>query len=84
MKCGWGWDNFIREANAGNGLKFPQFIRGYMTYVLPWVVVIIYLKGYYDKFSTQSTSVFAVWSVIAFSFLLMIIMVSRKGKKQRN
>lgn len=83
-KNGWGWDNFIREANAGNGLKFPQFIRGYMTYVLPWVVVIIYLKGYYDKFSTQSTSVFAVWSVIALSFLLMIIMVSRKGKKQRN
>ena len=55
-----------------------------MTYVQPWVVVIIYLKGYYDKFSTQSTSVFAVWSVIPLSFLLMIIMVSRKGKKQRN
>lgn len=82
-KNGWGWDNFIREANAGNGLKFPQFIRGYMTYILPWVVVIIYLKGYYDKFSTQSTAVFAVWSVIALSFLLMIFMVSRGRKKQK-
>ena len=32
-KNGWGWNNFIQEANAGNGLKFPQFIRKYMTYI---------------------------------------------------
>lgn len=82
-RTGWGWDNFIREANSGSGLKFPQFafIRGYMTYILPWVVVIIYLKGYYDKFSTQSPAVFAVWMVIAFAFLFMILMVSRNRKQ---
>ncbi len=45
-KNGWGWNNFIREANCGQGLKIPA-VRGYMTYVLPWIVVIIYLKGYY-------------------------------------
>lgn len=82
-KTGWGWDNFLREANSGSGLKFPQhaLIRGYMTYILPWIVVIIYLKGYYDKFSTQSPAVFTVWMVIAFAFLLMIFAVNRKGKQ---
>ena len=79
-KNGWGWDNFIREANSGNGMKFPQFIRGYMTYVLPWIVVIIYLKGYYDKFSTQGPAVFAVWMAVGIAFLLMVFMVSRKKK----
>ena len=82
-KNGWGWDNFIREANSGNGLKFPQFIRGYMTYVLPWIVVIIYLKGYYDKFSPQGTAVFSVWMVIGIAFLIMVFMVSRKKKALR-
>ncbi len=77
-KNGWGWDNFIREANSGQGLKFPQFLRGYMTYVLPWIVVIIYLKGYYDKFSTQNSAVFIIWMLIAFAFLFMILAVSRK------
>ena len=80
-KNGWGWDNFIQEANSGEGLKFPQFVRGYMTYVLPWIVVIIYLKGYYDMFSKQSTSVFVIWMLIAFSFLFMILAVSQKKKK---
>lgn len=83
-KTGWGWDNFIREANSGSGLNFPRHaaVRGYMTYILPWIVVIIYLKGYYDKFSTQSPVVFTVWMIIAFAFLLMIFMVSRKGRQK--
>lgn len=81
-KNGWGWDNFIREANSGNGLKFPSFVRGYMTYVLPWVVVVIYLKGYYDKFSTQGSIVFGVWMAIGIAFLLMILAVTRNNSKK--
>lgn len=83
-RTGWGWDNFIREANSGSGLNFPRHaaVRSYMTYILPWIVVIIYLKGYYDKFSTQSPVVFTVWMIIAFAFLLMIFMVSRKGRQK--
>lgn len=34
-KRGWGWDNFIEEANAGKGLKIKKWMRGYMKYVLP-------------------------------------------------
>lgn len=81
-KNGWGWKNFIQEANSGQGMKFPEKIRGYMTHVLPWIVVIIYLKGYYDMFSGQSTVIFVVWMVIAFLFLGMILIVSRAKSKK--
>ncbi len=32
-----------------------------MQYILPLIVVIIYLKGYYDMFSGKSTAVFVSW-----------------------
>ena len=44
-KAGWGWENFIAEANTGKGLKVPNWIRGYATYVLPAVMVIIFIIG---------------------------------------
>lgn len=45
-RYGWGWDNFIKEADTGKGLPFPKWIRGYVTYVLPCIVVFIFLMGY--------------------------------------
>lgn len=80
-KNGWGWKNFIQEANSGQGMKFPEKVRGYMTYVLPWIVVIIYLKGYYDMFSKQSTAIFTIWMIIALAFLAMILFVTGRKKK---
>ena len=47
---GWGWDNFIKEADTGNGIKFPKWARPYLTYVLPLIVLLIFVMGYYDKF----------------------------------
>lgn len=47
---GWGWDNFLAEADAGKGRRFPKWARGYLTWVLPIVVAVIFLLGYYDKF----------------------------------
>lgn len=44
-KKGWGFDNFIEEANAGKGLKLPRFIRPYLTYILPVIVFAIFLIG---------------------------------------
>lgn len=79
-KNGWGWKNFIQEANSGQGMKFPEKVRGYMTYVLPWIVVIIYLKGYYDMFSKQSTAIFTIWMIIALAFLAMILFVTGRKK----
>ncbi len=47
---GWGWDNFKAEANAGRGMKIHNWMRGYLTYVLPLIVLFIFCFGIYDKF----------------------------------
>lgn len=50
-RYGWGWDNFIAEADAGKGIKFPKAIRFYVSYILPIIVAYIFIRGYWDKFS---------------------------------
>ncbi len=45
-RYGWGWDNFIAEANMGEGVKFPVWIRFYATYILPLIVLVIFINGY--------------------------------------
>lgn len=47
---GWGWNNFLKEANTGRGLRFPAGIRWYMIYVLPCVIIFVLAKGYMEKF----------------------------------
>lgn len=50
-KMGWGWDNFMGEANSGVGLKFPTGIRLYVKWVLPVVVLFVFVMGYVSMFS---------------------------------
>ena len=49
-KHGWGWDNFLAEADAGEGIRFPARFRPYFRYVLPLLVLIIFVMGYWNKF----------------------------------
>ena len=49
-RYGWGWDNFVKEADSGNGLKFPKALRWYFTFVVPVVMLGIIFMGYYSKF----------------------------------
>lgn len=49
-RYGWGWDNFIAEADAGKGIKFPKWARFYVSYILPLIVLFIFVMGWYDKF----------------------------------
>ncbi|NLK98469.1 MAG: sodium-dependent transporter [Epulopiscium sp.] len=49
-RYGWGWDNFIKEANTGKGLKFPEQLRFYLTFILPIILLAIFVFGYIDKF----------------------------------
>ena len=44
-RYGWGWDKFVAEANEGEGLKVQKWMRGYVTYVLPVMVGIIFVVG---------------------------------------
>ena len=51
-KRGWGWDNFLKEANTGDqGLRFPKAVRFYVSWVLPAVVLFIFVMGYWNKFA---------------------------------
>lgn len=68
-KNGWGWDNFQKEANSGDGMHFPKKLRWYMTYVLPMIIVVIYLKGYYDMFSSKGLAYLIPWMAIAILLL---------------
>ncbi len=52
-KYGWGWENFLSEVNAGKGIKFPKSIKGYITFVIPFLIITVYLKGYWDFFKKQ-------------------------------
>jgi len=49
-RYGWGWDNFMAEANQGQGMKFPRALRFYCTYILPAIMVIIIVQGYINRF----------------------------------
>ena len=50
-RYGWGWDNFIAEADAGKGIKFPKWARFYVSYILPLIVLFILVMGYWQKFA---------------------------------
>jgi len=49
-KLGWGWKNFIKEVNTGKGLEYPEWIRIYAKYILPVIIIIIWIQGYISKF----------------------------------
>ncbi len=42
-RFGWGWDNFIEEANAGKGLKLKPFVKPLFKYFVPPVVLFLYI-----------------------------------------
>ena len=71
-KYGWGWKRFIKEADTGEGLKFPANVQKYMLYVIPAIVVVIYLKGYYDMFSPKGPVVLTVWMIVSLLVLGLV------------
>ncbi len=42
---GWGWDSFVAEANAGKGLKVQQWMKPLFRYIVPVVILAIYVYG---------------------------------------
>ena len=45
-RYGWGWDDFYKETSIGKGLPYPGFARKYISYILPIIVLIIFISGY--------------------------------------
>ena len=82
-KNGWGWDAFIKEVNTGSGMKFPKTLRGYVNYGIPAIIIVIYLKGYYDKFKDMGTGIFVGWMIFAIVFLAWVIYCATSVEKDR-
>ncbi len=86
-KNGWGWENFLSEVNAGEGVHFPRGLKGYVSYVLPLIIIVIYLKGYYDMFAGRGTAVLAGWmaaAVLFMGFVLFCAAGAGKSKDKQN
>lgn len=80
-KNGWGWDNFIAEVNAGTGMKFPKCLKNYVAYGIPAIIIVIYLKGYYDKFAGLGTAALAGWMIVALVLLGFVFYCATAKKK---
>lgn len=74
QKNGWGWNAFIREVNTGKGFQFSKsrVLQFYMTFILPAIIVIVYLKGYYDTFAEKGPKLLAGWMCFAAALLAVI------------
>ena len=53
-KWGWGWKNFIAEADTGNGIKFPKskVIQFYLNWIAPLIILAVFVAGYFDIFGS--------------------------------
>ena len=52
IKKGWGWDGFIAEADAGDGVKFPKnkIFKFYLRFIAPLIILVVFIAGYFDIF----------------------------------
>ena len=50
-RCGWGWKNFMAEANTGKGLKVRSWMRWVFTIAIPAIIIIIFVMGLVSFFS---------------------------------
>ena len=48
---GWGWDNFRKEANNGKGLKMPNWPYLYCKFILPIIILLIFILGIQSVFA---------------------------------
>ncbi len=58
---GWGFENFLAEANAGKGLKLQRWMKPYMTWVLPAAIIVIFFIGI---FTYPFADNFTIWNWI--------------------
>lgn len=49
-KRGWGWNNFLKEANTGKGVRYPEKLYFYAKYIMPVILIAFWVHGYISKF----------------------------------
>ncbi len=50
-RYGWGFKKFKNEANLGKGLKIGNWMRGYLTYILPVMIAVFFVIGIVQTFA---------------------------------
>lgn len=83
-KSGWGFDNFISEVNSGKGMKFPSVMKNYIRFILPIIIIVVYLKGYDDMFAKYDLTVRIIMLALAVAMLAATILISGVFKKPKN
>lgn len=49
-RYGWGFKNYMEEVNAGEGVKMPYSLKGYLTWILPAIILLVLIQGYINLF----------------------------------
>ncbi len=49
-RYGWGFDKYMDEMNTGEGIKMPRWLRGYLTWILPLIILLVLVQGYINFF----------------------------------
>lgn len=49
-RYGWGFENYMKEVNSGEGIKMPRALKGYLTWILPAIILIVLIQGYINVF----------------------------------
>ena len=44
-RFGWGFENYRKEVNTGSGIKLPQWLRVYLTFILPVLLLLLIIQG---------------------------------------
>ncbi len=60
-KKGWGFDNFLAEANTGKGLKLKRWMKPYFAFVLPAIISVVFVVG---MFTFEFADDFTLWGWI--------------------
>ncbi len=84
-KNGWGYENFLAELNTGKGFKTSGALRPLLTHILPLIVVVVYLKGYWDMFYKPGNMAgFAGWMIFALALLAFVTSIASGILNRKN
>ena len=63
---GFGFKKFLAEANSGKGLKLSASLEGYMKYVLPLIILIVFFLGITQYVTTKDLFMIALMIIISY------------------
>ncbi len=49
FRFGWGFDNYLKETNTGSGMKMPKALAPYFKYVLPLLLLFVFVTGFIQQ-----------------------------------